>query len=301
MDIVLILNRDAGTLRGLDPGEAADGVSRILRVTGGAVAVRIVSGQDVLAAIRDANRDEAVETIVVGGGDGTISAAAAAAVESGKVLGILPLGTMNFFARSLGIPTELSAAAKALSAGEVAAVDVGRINGRTFVHAVALGLHPAMVAEREKLNYGSRYGKMLGSVRAWGHVVRNHRRFDVAIEIDGRRLVRRTAGLVVSNNLLGRGHGPYADSLDRGLLALYVTAARGWVELVRVTAAAALGRIDENPLIEVHETTTVEIETGPRVARVTIDGELVRMAGPLKIESVPGGLMVLGPASADKA
>ena len=67
---------------------------------------------------------------MVGGGDGTISFAAAAAARCGKTLGILPLGTMNLFARSLGMPLEMRAAAEAIAAGEKVAVDIGEVNGR---------------------------------------------------------------------------------------------------------------------------------------------------------------------------
>ena len=119
-----------------------------------------------------------------------------------------------------------------------------------------------MVAEREKLTYRSRYGKMLGSARAFARVLRNPRRFFVSIETDGKTVVRRTAGVVVSNNPLGKGHMPYADTLDKGVLGLYVTTARGWAELVRVTAAAAFGAAEESPLVEYVETTIADIDLG---------------------------------------
>jgi len=203
---------------------------------------------------------------------------------------------MNFFARSLGIPAETKAAAVALAKGEVAVVDIARVNGHLFVHTLCLGLHPKMVEERERAAYHSRYGKMLGSVRAFFHVLRIPQRFFVSIETDGKTVVRRTAGVVVSNNPLGKGHVPYADGLDKGVLGLYVTTARGLVQLIRVTAAAALGTAWESPLVEYLETTTADINLGgQRSIRVTLDGELVRLRAPLKVEIVAGGLRVLRP------
>ena len=298
MKIALVLNRDAGTLRGLDPQKVGDEIADIFRAAGHHVDVEVAVGRDAVAAIERSCKSKSADAVVVGGGDGTVSAAAAAAAESGITLGILPLGTMNFFARSLSIPADVKRAAAALAGAEVAEVDIARINGRWFVHSVALGLHPAMVAEREKMDYGSRYGKMLGSLRAFIRVVRNPRRFHVVIETDGKTVSRRTAGVVISNNPLGEGHMPYADRLNDGVLAVYVTTARGWAGLTRVTAAAARGAAAEHPLVEMLETTTATIATGSRSVPVTVDGELQLLRGPLKLECVAGGLKVLKPAPA---
>jgi diacylglycerol kinase family enzyme len=300
MKITLILNRDAGTLRTLDAKAIGDELAEIFRAEGHDVTPVVTAGNDAVATIEKAAKAKG-DAIVVGGGDGTISAAAAIAAESGVMLGILPLGTMNFFARSLGIPAEMKAAAEALAKAEVATVDIARVNGRTFVHTLALGLHPKMVAEREKLTYRSRYGKMLGSARAFVRVLRNPRRFFVSIETDGKTVVRRTAGVVVSNNPLGKGHLPYADTLDKGVLGLYVTTAHGWAQLVRVTAAAAFGAAEESPLVEYVETTIADIDLGRQSSvPTTLDGEIVRLTGPLKVEIVAGGLKVLKPKAAPK-
>jgi diacylglycerol kinase family enzyme len=171
------------------------------------------------------------------------------------------------------------------------------VNGRYFIHTVALGLHPTMVAEREKLTYGSRIGKMIGSARAFVRVVRHPRRFFVSIEGDRGSVEQRTAGLVISNNPFGKGHLPYADRLDEGVLGVYVTTARGWLQLMRVTAAAAFGSADEHPLVTHLRVPRVTVRLG-RHAHVptSLDGELVRLKGPLEVESIAGGLKVLAPS-----
>lgn len=296
MKAVLILNRDAGTLRGADPEAVGEEIAGVFRDAGHTVEVEIAAGGDAVDAIRRACAEAGADVVVVGGGDGTVSAAAAAAAECGAALGILPLGTMNFFARSLDIPIgDVKAAAAALAGGEIVPVDIAKVNGRPFVHALALGLHPAVVEEREKQEYHSRYGKMLGSVRAWLRVIRQSRRFHVALDVGSLRVVHRTAGIVVSNNPLGKGHMPYADDLEDGLLGIYVTTARGWLQLARVTASAALGTVAENPLVEVYEAPVVEIRFGRSGVPATVDGELVTLASPLEVESVRGALRVLRP------
>jgi YegS/Rv2252/BmrU family lipid kinase len=294
MKLALILNSEAGTLRTLDARAVADELADIFREAGHDVTIKVTAGPGVEAAIRDGARE--AEAIVVGGGDGTIASAAAIAAETGVALGVLPLGTMNFFARSLDIPADMKEAAKALATGEVRSVDIARVNERSFIHTLALGLHPTMVAEREKLSYGSRIGKMLGSARAFVRVLRHPRRFEVAIEGGGESLHHRTAGVVVSNNPLGKGHMPYPDRLDTGLLGVYVTTARGWMQLTRVTAAAAIGAAEDHPLVAYLTAPCITITLGRHAyVPTTLDGELVRLGGPLKVEIVAGGLKVLAP------
>lgn len=294
--IALVLNRDAGTLRGLNPHAAGEEIAEIFRARGHEAELTISAGGDAVAAVQRICKARTAEAVVVGGGDGTVSAAAAAAAESDLALGILPLGTMNFFARSLNIPQDMKEAAAALAQGEVVPVDIGRINDRFFIHAVSLGIHPEMVEEREKLSYASRYGKMLGSVRAWLRVLRSSRRFGVLLDVEGGRVAHRTVGLVITNNRLGEGHLPYADRLDDGVLALYVTTAQGPLQLMRVTASAAMGALETSPLIEVYETPAAEVELPRRRSvRVTVDGELVRMSGTLRLSCVSGGLRAIRP------
>ena len=119
MKIALILNRDAGTLRTLDVTAVSEELAGIFRAEGHNATPVVTAGEDAVAVIRKAAIAEETDAIVVGGGDGTISSAAAISAESGVPLGILPLGTMNFFARSLGIPAEMKAAAVALVSQEL--------------------------------------------------------------------------------------------------------------------------------------------------------------------------------------
>ncbi len=295
MNVAIILNRDAGTLRGQKAEDAAARIAKIFCARSHEVTLRLVAGDEVVAAIERACSGHGAGAVVVGGGDGTVSAAAATAARSGTVLGVLPLGTMNFFARSLAIPLDMEQAAAALADSPVESVDLGEVNGALFVHAVSLGLHPRVVVARERLAYRSRYGKMLSNVRAFLHVVRKYRRFAVSIETDSGRFDCRTAGVVVTNNPLGIGHLPYADDLDGGFLAVYVTAARGWWQLSSVVASAALGNLADHPLVDGYETAEAEIRLGKRLTAVTVDGELRRLAGPLKIRSLKGALKVLKP------
>ena len=110
MNFLVILNKDGGTLRSLDTDKFGERVRDILESGGHGVELRIAAGREIIAALEDAARSDAAEVVMAGGGDGTISAAATAVLGSEKALAVLPAGTMNLFARSLGIPLALDAA-----------------------------------------------------------------------------------------------------------------------------------------------------------------------------------------------
>src|SRR3712207_5797999 len=117
MNISLILNQDAGTLRGLDPLAAADELADIFRRAGHSVQAEVAMGRGAVEAMTRICREEGFDAGVGGGGDGTVSAAASAVAASRMALGILPLGTMNLFARALKIPLDMHEAAEALAGG----------------------------------------------------------------------------------------------------------------------------------------------------------------------------------------
>jgi diacylglycerol kinase family enzyme len=295
MRVALLLNRGAGTLRSLDADSAAAAVADCFRRRGHEVDVEISSGEAIIDAITRASKSEAYDALVVGGGDGTVSAAAAAAAASRLALGVLPLGTMNLFARSLGIPLELEAAAAALAQAEIAAVDIGVVNGRYFIHHVTLGLHPRMIRERERFAYASRWGKILAAVRAWWLVLRHPPRLTAQLRLDEQVLQRRTASILVSNNPVGDGHLPYADDLHQGRLGVYVTTSRRVPDLLRLFFHMLLGDVSDNPFLDHWRAKRAEIDLPERSVPVSIDGELIRLETPLCIELHRGGLKVLQP------
>jgi diacylglycerol kinase family enzyme len=305
MNIALILNRDAGTLRGLDPLAAADELVEIFRHAGHSVRAEVAVGRDAVEAVTRICREKGFDAVVVGGGDGTVSAAASAAAESRTALGILPLGTMNLFARALKIPLDMREAAEALAVGREADVDISEVNGRFFTHHVALGLHPRMVRIRSRMRYGSRWGKIRASVQAtWTALLRPALlRADITVG-DGERFSVATAALVITNDPLGGGHLPYPDDPQAGMLGLYVSRSRHWADLLELTAQVLFGRINDSPLLErrlAEEVTIVLRRRRTDRVRASIDGEIVVLASPIVARIRRGGLRVLVPMPDEEA
>lgn len=295
MHLGFVLNRNSGSLRGCDPEAAAAELADVFKAHGHSVEVHVIPGKGAIAAIARICREKTCEALVVGGGDGTVSAAAAEAAKSGTVLGILPLGTMNLFVRSLGVPLRPVQAAEALATGEVVDVDIGEVNGRLFTHHVTLGLHPRMIRLRERLSYGTRLGKIMASGQALWLAIRQPPRLDLTIKADGAAFRRRTAALLVSNNPLGEGHLPYADDPREGKLGLYIAVSGRWRHLMQLAAQMSLGSVSDNPLLERRLAEQVEIGSRAPTLQASVDGEIVRFDTPLRFKMHGRGLTVLRP------
>jgi len=294
-----ILNRDGGTLKTEDVAAVGERIARAFEQAGRVAEIQVVSGADLIEALEKA-QDSDVDAIVAGGGDGTVSAAAAAAWRGGKAFGVLPAGTMNLFARSLGLPLELDAAIDALARAEPAPVDIALADGRPFVQQFSVGMHAEMVAERETLEFASRLGKIWASVRAAGRVLARAPSIRAEIVVDGERAAARYNWIAVSNNPYGEGHMPYADRVDGGVLGVY--RANG----LRTRGAAALaadvmrGAFQGNADLRIDHARQVEIAFPSRKAkdRASLDGELEPLPEKVVLEILPGALLALKPLEA---
>lgn len=300
MRFVAVLNRDGGSLRTADLEALTDMIDRTLGKAGHAVDVNIVRGDGLVAALDKAARSRA-DIVLCGGGDGTVSAAAARLMRSRKALAVLPAGTMNLFARSLGIPLGLEAAVEALADAQVKAVDVATANGRPFVHQFSVGMHARMVRQRERMQFGSRLSKIGASARAAWNAIRNPPTLTVNMLVGDAEIVARTTGIGVTNNLFGEGHLPYAEHPDGGVLGVYVTVAERPSEIASFLLNMARGRWRANEQVEIHQADRVVLRVKQKRGRklgAAIDGELIDLEAETELCIHPGALRVLAPARA---
>lgn len=298
MRFIAVLNRDGGTLRTTDLDALSARIAETLGDAGHTIKVETVAGKELCAALDEAARAKGVDAVMAGGGDGTISAAAERLVGTKKALAVLPAGTMNLFARSLGIPLGLDQAVTAFATAESRNVDVARANGRVFIHQFSIGMHAKLVAQRQRMVYQSRLGKIRASTRAAIDTILNPPNLRVELAIDGDVRSVRTNGIGISNNLFGEGHLPYADDPAGGVLGIYVSNARGRGEMVLFSMNMALGRWEANAHMEIHQGKTVTLRLNPtqRKRKCVIDGELAPLEPETRIETAPGALKVLVPA-----
>jgi diacylglycerol kinase family enzyme len=303
MKFAAVLNRDGGTLRTTDLAAFSERMRQALETAGHSLSIEIVAGKDVVETLDRVASRRSVDVVLAGGGDGTISAAAARLMGTKKTLAILPAGTMNLFARGLGIPQSLDAELKSFTDGEIIAVDMATANGRPFVHQFSIGMHAKMVQLRQKMEFGSRLGKISASAKAAWATINNPPAMHVTLSIGEAEMAARITGIGITNNLFGEGHLPYADNPAGGVLGVYVTVAQQRAELVKFFFNMARGKWRDNEHVEIHQAgrTVLKIHSGSSKFRAVMDGELVRLERATTIEIQPGALNVLVPASVAEA
>lgn len=297
MQFLAILNRDGGTLRTTDLAALSAFLTATMNGAGHGIEIEIVAGREIVAALERAVGRGDVDVVLAGGGDGTISAAAAVMMNTDKTLAVLPAGTMNLFARGLGVPLVLEQAIESHARGRAKAVDVATANGRPFIHQFSIGLHARLVQMRSRFEYGSRIGKMWASVRAGAAVLRHPPAIAVAIDVGEAEIRTTTTGLGISNNLFGEGHLPYADTPDGGTLGIYIAGAANRLQLAWLFLAMTVGRWQETEIVEIHECemATLTILSPLRRHRCVIDGELATLERRTVVKIHPKALKVLTP------
>jgi diacylglycerol kinase family enzyme len=259
-----------------------------------------VHGSDRLVGVLRKALPEADGTVVAAGGDGTVSAVAAHVAGTNKILGVLPLGTLNHFARDIGIPLQLRTAVRILAKGHTKAVDAAEVNGRVFVNNSSLGIYPRLIAQRDNLQHQRNHGKW--AAFAWATVLA-FRRFPflhLRICFQGRELRRKTAFLFVGNNdyeMTGLSIGA-RRRLDAGNLGLYTTHRTGRLGLLRLGVSALLGRVDQARDFGAFAVDEALIDSPHKRLLVSMDGEVTYMQLPLHYRSRPGALRVIVPVEA---
>jgi diacylglycerol kinase family enzyme len=297
--VQVLVNPNAGSSNAGDT--AVQAVAMAFAAAGIAADVKATPAGSVAGAVgRAVERFEhgEVDAVVVGGGDGTVSAATAAIAGTGVPLGILPLGTLNHFAKDAGIPLPLDHAVAAIAARNVRLVDVGDMNGTVFVNNSSVGIYPRVVVGRDLLRRTHGIGKWPAMAVAMLRVLRglSHRR--LRVEISGHRQTVRTSCLFVGNNEYGTqvfNLGRRAR-LDGGELWLYVVKPVGVLGLLRLAARMALGLLDVERDLIVFRGTDATIRTRrPRRLLVALDGEVISADTPLRYTLRPKALALFAP------
>ena len=260
------------------------------------------SGEEMIAAARAAVA-AGERLVVAGGGDGTINAVASALVGTGVAFGVLPLGTLNHFAKDLQIPLELDQAVATIATGGHVRVDVGEVNGRIFLNNSSLGLYPDIVRDREKQQSRLGRGKWLAFTWATLAALRRYPFLNVRLSVNGEEHARRTPFVFIGNNeYLMQGFNIGARSrIDSGMLSLYVAQRPSRLGLVRLAWHALTGTLAQQRDFDVLLATELTIDArkgskrGNVRIRVATDGEVTVMQTPLSYRMRAGALTVVVP------
>lgn len=238
--------------------------------------------------------DLAPDLLIAGGGDGTIGAAARLLAHQDIAFGVLPLGTTNNFARTIGVPLGLEAAVATLTEGKVIDVDLGLADEASFANHVAIGLSAEVMVKTPRLlkRFTGRLAYPLTALALLGR----HRPLRVTVRTGERTHEFVTHQLYVANGgfLAGRPIAADANADDRLLLAYPVGGRNRWDLLSATARNAATGHrrtLGDEPMLAVDD---LWLETD-RPAPVEVDGEVGSYA-PVRVRLDPNALRVMAPA-----
>jgi len=297
--IVVLLNRGGGAVSA-DP-EMGKKVAKALKDAGVTAKVELLEGADCPVRCK-AVAQRGDKLVVVGGGDGTISAAASALVGSKTVLGILPLGTLNHFARDLGIPTELDEAAKLLAAGRERQVDVAEMNDRIFINNSAIGLYPLMVLDRDlqrkRLGRSKRLAMIVASMRTLARF--GHQRLTLTVNDEKARVD--TPLLFVGNNdyRIDLGAPGQRESVEDGRLSVFVLRKKTRTGFIAASIRALINRARNDDMVELKDVERLTVASRRSALAVSLDGEVVGAAPPLVYKIRKKALRVIAPAAKNR-
>jgi len=296
MRVRVIVNKGGGTAKG-DEDEASR-IRAAFETEGVAADVRPTEPADLPAAFGEAAKADGLDAVVAGGGDGTLSCCAGHLADTGRPMGVLPLGTLNHFARDAGIPAKLEDAAAVIAAAKTKPVDLAEVNGEVFINNSAVGLYPEMVRLREVEQERKGCGKRLAMLSASWASLRHFRRHRLWISAPGLDAPVRTPLLFVGNNrfqvnLLGLGQ---RERLDEGELCLYAIRARSRVHLFWAGVRGIFGKLDQQRDFVTAYVTEAEISSDRPQLTISADGETLRLETPLRYRIRPGALRLIVPS-----
>lgn len=295
-EIEVILNARSGSQRAHEMQET---IERVLRESGRSFGLSIAQGESI-SALAEEKAATDCSLLVAGGGDGTICAVAEAALKSGKTLGVLPLGTFNYFARNLAIPLDLEKAVGVLLNGQAVRASVLELDGRLVLNTASIGIHPAALLRRRKLyrRWGrSRLNTYLSVLLT---VFRPPPRLRVRLAGDAGGVTYETALVMICSNAFEmEGFGLAGkECLEAGQFALYVAPKAHRAKMFRLGLRVVVRKLRPGIDYEVICASDVTIESlRQRRLRAAIDGELERVQSPIRIRVAPKELRVLAPAT----
>ncbi|MFX0545963.1 diacylglycerol/lipid kinase family protein [Roseovarius sp. S1116L3] len=292
--ICVLMNAGSGKK---DADRARSRIGDAFRDVGRPAEIRLMAKGDQIEETAQTALKDGFDIIVAAGGDGTIAGIAGVLRGQGTPMGIIPLGTFNYFARSLDIPQEVEEAVQLIATGARRPVRIGTINGRTFLNNASLGAYPAILRTREE------------TYRKWGRsrvaaywsvlitLVTLRRPLKLRIEASGQTTSHRTPLAFAVNNafqleqmgLEGR------ENIARGQIALFVAPDTGRWGMLRNAFALAMGRAQRDVEFHLIAADHIDIQTDRRGCDVACDGERARMRAPFGLRAIEDELTVIVP------
>ncbi len=228
--------------------------------------------------------------ILVGGGDGTIRTAAHHCVYKSIIMGVLPLGTLNHFAKEMGLPGSVDELVASLKEGHTSKIDLAKVNDHIFINNSSIGFYPKFADKRDE--YSKYYNKWLSYIPGFIESLKKHKSFYITIKSKNLNLSLHTSFLMISNNVYSYEFPMTIkrDSFQKALLGLYYFK-QGKIRLFKL-----IQRLFSNKnVFEIHQSEyPIEIHfRREKEVTISLDGETTKVQTPLRYEPLPGALTLV--------
>jgi diacylglycerol kinase family enzyme len=236
--------------------------------------------------------------VAAAGGDGTVNTVAALCCEHDVAMGVIPLGTFNYFSRGLGIPDDPGIAAQVLVQGEVSKVTVGYVNDHLFVNNASFGLYTRIIRQREEDK--SRFGRfrvvaLISAVRALLH---GQKPFAIKVASHESQQIRRTSMVFVGNNTfqLQNLDLEIANCTREDRLAVVILKPTTRIAMAWLLLRGVFKNLNADSSLEMFCTDSLDVETKRKQIGIVVDGELIQCQTPLTFRIEPQALKVMVPS-----
>jgi diacylglycerol kinase family enzyme len=294
------VNAHAGTVERQGEGDLHRQIALAFATHGASANIEIVEPAELHGGAQRALEKAAkleIDGVVAGGGDGSIRTVAEVLAGTAVPLGVLPLGTLNHFARDLGLPTNMNEAIAVICAAHTRAVDLGEVNGQVFLNNSSVGIYPYMVLDRDRRRRATGLNKWLAMGLALLRTLHHLPIRRMQISADGQTGTSRTPCLFVGNNAYELSSPSFSrrEHLDRGLLWLCVAKPKTAFALIWLAIRSFFGFLIPQTELRTFDTATVDVATRTSRLIVALDGEVEIMRPPLRYRIRPKELLVYAP------
>ena len=297
-EFFIVMNQRSGAG---EKDELREAVEAALKEAGRRYRFVPVEPGDVVRACQEAARlaKEEGGVMVASGGDGTINAAAQAALAQDCPLGLIAQGTFNLFARDLGLSLDAGEAVRALLRSEPEPVQVCLVNEKIFLVNASVGLYPKLLADREDLKQRLGRRRWIAMLSALKSLLEWRLQLVLDAEVDGELVKLRTANVFLCNNrvqLERLGIQEYiVDQVGEGRMACLLLPMMRWWQKLRMVAAAAFGKLGEERQLQSFPLRSLTVGGKARRLKVATDGEVQWMQSPVRFTVSPRPLRVMLP------
>jgi diacylglycerol kinase family enzyme len=239
--------------------------------------------------------------LVAAGGDGTVNATAAVAAGSDILFAVVPLGTFNYFARDIAMPLEPAAAATAILGGVIEPIHVARINGQPFLVNASIGLYVRLIQERERHEATLGRNRVVAVASGLVTALRGHYSMTLEMVVDGKPRTVRTPLVFLGKNYLQLKNLDFdiAEGIAAGQVGVITIEDANPLTMIAIAWRALVGKPEQAAKLNAFCAEKLEIKTRRPLISAVVDGEIMVLKSPLKIEIQRNALQVVQPSAAD--